>query len=289
MARKLSYQIMFVVLSSIGFSCQTILDADTSLEKPKLVVNSIFGQDSTWIVNVTWTRDIRDFPGHYSYQAVGEGAQVTIYDEHKALIENLTFSADGYAYVGNTAPLYGKTYSVQVEFIGEVTLKASSYLPPPVPILSVETDSSLYQSTGDALMDVVFNDPGDKVNYYQVKVLKKINNSIGDEILFFAPIDPALKNDYSSTRSLLLSDSQFNGEEYILRLKVRGSGYSQIESPVRIVLKSISEEFYKYLTTKNLQDNTARDPFAQPTQIFSNVENGLGIFAGYSSSVFELK
>ena len=292
MPRKLIYQIIVIVLSSICLSCETILDTDTSLEKPKLVVNSLFTQDSTWNVSLTWTRNIGDTLRFLYFQPVGEAARVTIYDEHHSPIENLTFGVTDYytfAFLGNTAPVFGKTYSIQVEVEGEAILKATSYLPPPVPILSVVVDSSLYQSTKDVLMEVVFKDPRDKINYYQVKVFKRINNSIGDEVLFFAPIDPALKNDYSSSRSLLLSDSHFNGGEYRLRLKVSGSGYQQVKSPVKIDLQSVSEEYYKYFTTKNLQINSRLDPFAQPAEIFSNIENGLGIFAGYGSSVVELK
>ncbi len=55
----------------------------------------------------------------------------------------------------------------------------------------------------------------------------------------------------------------------------------------KIEIRSLSEEYYNYLYSTNLQESITEDPFAEPVQIFSNVENGLGIFGGYNIQTFE--
>ena len=50
----------------------------------------------------------------------------------------------------------------------------------------------------------------------------------------------------------------------------------------------ISEAYYQYLKTARLHDDTLANPFAEPLNVYGNVENGYGIFAGYSSRTFEL-
>ena len=50
----------------------------------------------------------------------------------------------------------------------------------------------------------------------------------------------------------------------------------------------ISAAYYEYLKTARLHDYTRENPFAEPLSVYSNVENGYGIFAGYSSQTFEL-
>ncbi len=285
MIRVINNKIFLLVLLGVVFSCQTILDTDSSLEAPRIVVNSIFTQDSIWNVSLTWTRNIRDFPGHYSYQPVGGNARVTLLDENYSPIEDLKFSPEGnFRFYSSLVSQSGKKYNIEVELKGEAILKGQSYVPLFVPILSASVDSSSYQLTEEVIVDVVFKDPVDRPDYYQVKVLKRINDQIGDENLNFTPVDQTLSNDYSSSENLLISDDTFNGREYKLQLRVRKSGYSQIEGPVRIVLESLSREYYQYSITKNLQANTSRDAFSQPVQIFTNIENGLGIFAGYSVS-----
>ena len=63
-----------------------------------------------------------------------------------------------------------------------------------------------------------------------------------------------------------------------------GSSY-----PNRIYLQilHISETYYEYLKTPRLHDETADNPFAEPLGVLGHVENGYGIFAGYSSRTFE--
>jgi len=48
-------------------------------------------------------------------------------------------------------------------------------------------------------------------------------------------------------------------------------------------LSSVSEDYYKYNVTLAKYEQTQGDPFAQPVQVYSNIENGFGIFGGYSS------
>ena len=145
-------------------------------------------------------------------------------------------------------------------------------------------------------MSLTFKDPGETKNYYEVKVLQDgyyIRNQ--DTIrfvnnLFVEPIDPAQSNDNFNGASKLLDDNLFNGKNHVFRMRLRSYRFNQQESTrVRVILQSVTESYYRYFATQSLQNNTSGDPFAQPVQVFTNVENGLGIFAGYSTSVIELK
>jgi len=82
----------------------------------------------------------------------------------------------------------------------------------------------------------------------------------------------------------VLKDELFNGNEYTVRFKTNNLSddfYSDEdhESFVEYFFEvhKISKSFYLYL--KSLEYNQYPDPFTEPTQIFSNVENGYGILA----------
>ena len=51
-----------------------------------------------------------------------------------------------------------------------------------------------------------------------------------------------------------------------------------------VQLKSVSEDYFNYFNTVSLQSWTSGDPFSEPVQVYSNVQDGFGIFAGYQSS-----
>ena len=131
--------------------------------------------------------------------------------------------------------------------------------------------------------------------------------------------DPATANPfYHYGRELLLSDASFNGQEHTLTvdmiqttgtdnplsyvflfkpllLGVQENVYDRqgnvvlvpgdfldLAFSLHVILRTTTEEYYKYNYTRDLQASTEDNPFAQPVQVFDNIEGGLGIFAGYN-------
>ena len=57
---------------------------------------------------------------------------------------------------------------------------------------------------------------------------------------------------------------------------------------LHVLLRTTTEEYYNYNYTRDLQASVESNPFAQPVQVFDNIEGGLGIFAGYSQTEKEV-
>lgn len=280
-------------------SCETVVNIDIPLEKPKLVVNSLFTPDSVWQVQISLNRHIlTDLP---FFPAV-EDAKVGVYDYNDQLISTLEHIGGG-VYRADTSPSPESSYTLKVETVTDPNTFAISQIPVVVPITSVEvvSDTSNFPFMNEEIvMKVNFSDPTEK-NYYLLKVLHEgyyIDNRTKDTVNYrsemnFTPVDPAYENDYDSRTGMLFNDNLFNGKDYRFLMKINPSilmhGNQYNAWHVDFILFSVSEAYYQYFTSKNLQDYTRGDPFAQPVQVFTNVENGLGIFAGYSASVFKLK
>ena len=129
--------------------------------------------------------------------------------------------------------------------------------------------------------------------------------------------DPVVDNpsdDYVS--ELLFKDVNFNGQAYELKLYMQQtSGIQNATYPslfardfydlgenvynpdgkiiykpgdtfptnfMYALLRTTTEEYYQHNYTRKLQSFVRSNPFAQPVQVFDNIDNGLGIFAGYS-------
>ncbi len=49
------------------------------------------------------------------------------------------------------------------------------------------------------------------------------------------------------------------------------------------MLRTLSSDQYHYLRTLQLQEFNEGDSFSEVVPVYNNIENGFGIFAGYSS------
>ncbi|MGB3848505.1 MAG: DUF4249 domain-containing protein [Tunicatimonas sp.] len=131
--------------------------------------------------------------------------------------------------------------------------------------------------------------------------------------------DPLIDDPFDRyAAELLFKDARFNGQEYELKLYMQqfigvsggvstfldiatkdfyvlneevydlqgnvvfGADESFPSYELFALLRTTTEEYYNYTRTRDLQASVESNPFAQPVQVFDNIEGGLGVFAGYS-------
>jgi hypothetical protein len=94
-------------------------------------------------------------------------------------------------------------------------------------------------------------------------------------------------------RYIYLSDEGFDGETVTLKffvIPVHVDFESNQNIMIKFILKSITNEYYEYLKTSNFQLELGDGSnLAEPVQIATNVQNGLGTFAGYNYAVYTLR
>lgn len=101
----------------------------------------------------------------------------------------------------------------------------------------------------------------------------------------------------------LFTDELIDGKEYNLQFRVGKSNYIEysdngfeIRPPNEgeftwyiISLQSLTYDAFLYMKSSHAQNWYGNDFFSEPVQAFSNIENGVGIFAGYNASGIEVK
>ncbi len=82
---------------------------------------------------------------------------------------------------------------------------------------------------------------------------------------------------------VLFDDALFNAKAMEFTIEVshwNSSGYYDPAKPMfRVVLQSFSEECYRYMKTASSSRDDLGGIFAEPVQVYSNVEGGIGVFA----------
>lgn len=131
-------------------------------------------------------------------------------------------------------------------------------------------------------------------NYYMITV-----NGYGAEDLFFSSLDLDLEffefdsffedGDTEGRRygnRAFLTDANFNGKQREYKVRIEGGDSQAVFVELRF--HHISKSYYRFELTKSAY-NYSDGFFSEPTQIYSNVKNGYGIFATAAASVYKVQ
>lgn len=289
------------VFAIIGLcSCETVIEIDIPEEPSKLVVNSYFSSDSLWEVNVSASEPILSAE---PLKFISD-ANVTITDSDGTSFKLEEVPEKKGVYRSDALmPESGRTYNIQVSAAGFTTVTSRGAAPTPVEITSIDTSTSFVDGFPETEILINFQDPASERNFYLLKLfyVQKIVANDGDTFTYQEEVGFALANDdiFSSGTGTLLEDTPFNGRNYTIGITTQAIGFippndstgpsDNFSASLIIELQSTSEEMFQYESSIFDYETSSGDPFAQPAQVYSNIDNGFGIFAGFSASRRELK
>ncbi len=267
-------------------SCELIVDVDVPFEKKQITVNSFFNPDSLWTIQLNLNRHVLD---EQPFE-MPDGAHAVIYQDDQPS-DTLISIGNGQYQSDNGKPDVDKNYSIRISHPNHGELRAHSSVPSPAQIISAEMYASGSQNT---TIKVKLQDAPAEDNFYELfadleqEYYQNQSQTIivSEHRLQLTSEDPAIQNDnepYSNT--VIFKDILFNGKEVELTFKVDAYNIANF-GVINITLRTLSEDGYNYLRTARLQENTSGDPFAQPVNVYNNIQNGFGIFAGYSTSFY---
>jgi hypothetical protein len=289
--------ILFLSVTSflLFTNCTKEIEFDAQDIAPRIVVNSLFTNDSLWTANISRSVGVLETT---SYTSIDD-ADVSIFDGNGVQVTTLTNQGDGlYTSPTGATPQADELYTIEVNAPGYTSVNATNRIPTAVQINSIDTVSSTNSDGEDILETTInFQDPPANENYYMVEVLVKgtwIDEFEGDTIEFREPLRISCNDINVETINrfnsggfentylyLMLKDENFDGEDYALTFSVINyAELKDLELFGEIRLVNTSEAYFNYLKSFNMYQRASGNPFATPVQVYSNVENGMGIFAG---------
>ena len=310
------HSLLFLLLV-VGSACETVVDVDIPKENPRLVVNAFISPGQDVGIRITKSKSVLDQAESFPLVT---GAQVTLFENGQEVTQLVDETAGWYTAPFRPEP--GRRYSVQASAEGAEAVEASSSIAAPVLIRQLTADTLQIESgvtcinedceptySQEYRLQLQLSDPGDAVNYYEIVAYAvtldslpqydRMGNFVGYDTLrqrqrvSFQTDDPVVNNSFSSVvgdefygSSLLFNDDLFSGEGYTVDFTTNNvSGYStgSILKKLTVELRTLSEDQYQYLRTRDLQEFNNGDLFSEVVPVYSNVENGFGIFAGYSA------
>lgn len=295
--RYLSYFFFLLFLSS----CIKEVKLKSEFEGSKIVLNGFIGPDSLVRVHVSLSHALDEVAPEMS------SAQIVLL-ENGMVTGSFQYQGNGW-YLNPVYPDVNKQYQIKVSVDGYGSVSARTSIPDLPQNLSgtyYKTSTVPSEDASGVMVyptqtKIEFKDAAQQANYYE----------FGPNTFLFETsqeTDPSLLSDGDlsfNPSTYYCSDMLFNGNEKTLLLQKGGSvflnfGTIFFDANYKRCFKTCSAEYYQFRKswTKHLFNQQNNDPlddpiqllfFGDPVVLYSNVDGGYGVFAGYNAIQLPIK
>lgn len=293
--------VLFILLL-LQFSCEKPANITAGDVQPKIVVNSVFTHNQILQLNVLSSTSIQN------NNPILTNLDVALYSHQftkKATINYLTpiqtsFTPD---------TIYKGFYHLRVAAPDYDTIYAIAKIPNPIEVTASKSDSIILYGQEVYQIDLAITDNPNLEDYYMINSRLRVKTTDGstsyrDWEVFTA--DQITDNQintqtrFNNYKNIYLSDQKVTNNTTSIRtvayidkqltedIDVRFLDSAVVELNVR----RVEEDFYQHAFTieqyqEQLESGIGLEK--QYTKVHSNIEGGLGIFAGYSEKQFEFQ
>lgn len=327
-SKKLYKLVIWLLLLSGTVSCTKEIEVDFPQEPDQLVIFSLFHPDSVWQVSVSTTKDLNtpfapydvvseavveiyqdqqlvdqlEFQGYLDPTRVQDNVRGITYDTVFWRNENIYRSEEGFK------PEAGVAYTVVVSAPGYTSVTATNQIPH-LPLIEVKevdrrTDRNwpgFNPNEAYTAVTTVIHDAKDENNFYlagasYMMPRYQYENGVIYDTTYQHQYLEAVTFEIRSTSLYpykLFSDQSFYEISYPVLIGIRLDELFTLMSVNQLSLHVgiVSEAFYKYYESFERQNlyGIGLVNLTDPPIIYSNVEGGLGIFAGYNTRDFDVQ
>ena len=303
--KRINFRLLYflICILSTFLSCTKEVEITIPQKETKLVLNSLFSLDKPLEVHLSRSTNFLD----YKIIPV-EDATVVLYSENKA-IDTLNYT-DTCFYISQFTPEINKRYTIKVKDTELANITTTDYIPYKPVIISGERIENLYTDevgNYNSRLKLNFRDDPHVKNFYLIGLFYRdnytsymrkpgTNETIQDTangwcwLRSEAPVIQSKNEQIQSWgKSIIFNDDLINGQNHSLIIDyTRGFsvGRKMIEDYTMYVhFYSISENYYNYQRKLNMRSNSGSEFLnntGEVVRMYSNIENGYGIFAGYN-------
>jgi len=281
-------------------SCETYVDIEVPPIPQKPVLNCLFTENETFRIELSLSGQVND-----TSTTLINNAELLLYS-NGVFIEKLQNKGKG-LYLSSNKAQKGSMYTIKASIEGYQTIQASDSLPQMVPIsdlyLKKKAIVNIYGGENPQVTFSIHDSLGIK-NFYEIDLFEiymttyyRLDKTYLDTPMYknsaiehWLIDDPALSNEFIAGRNTTISfsDIVFDGKVYSLKLPLYNDGSIKYY----LLYNVCSEKYYRYKSTIDkhvfnqggfLYSELMIVDGGNPVEMYTNVENGYGIFAGYLS------
>lgn len=286
-------------------SCEKEITVNVPEYTPLLVVNSDTEVGDTMRVSVGKSISILKFKNGQDLSV--RDAQVLLLKSGK-IVDTMKYDAMLNDYNSKTIAEDGGMYEVRVNAPGYKEASASTIVPSFVKIESIQRIAKARLDMDGMPQDelrITFKDPASAGDFYILSFTK--DNTSGDTSMFYSScintVDASIEsvsneqidqNTCLNGNAIFIRDALFNGTTKELRVFINSAylePYSYGGTVYRVIaaLQHVTEDYFKFRKSYQFAIENGDNPFSEPTNVFTNVKNGYGVFSVLSYDAAEVK
>ncbi len=306
MTQSHQYKWIFILLTFgllFATSCEEPVDLDIAIQEPQIVVNSNFAPGQPFRVSLTKSKNVLTTEA----EEFVNNAVVKVFDPQGVELDELRLInfRTPYYESRSLSPESGKVYRLEISIPGQPQIIAEDIVPLPVALKAIEMDTiEIFGEVDERIykveIDVNFEDPIGAQDYYHLSLYNHIDDGSMESMFDgdgpndgkkrLAPLMP-LESDKANPAvtfhyedgGVLFTDEDFDGQEASLKFySLLSLNNEAHKGKVVGELRTVSKAYYLYHTSLSRQIANKDRPFVEPISVYSNIENGLGIFSGYA-------
>lgn len=274
---------LFLLVTSL-WSCEDAFETTLEIDPPeytKQLSIQAYGstRDSVLRVSVTSTTGVLEEKTKDQIKVTDAILLLYKNDVFVDTVPNGTWDGFDYTYFNiNFEP--GAVYKLVVEAPGFPTATAEAILAE-----ASEVKSAIFNENGisndigedNSEIEILIADDVSTENYYEVTPVIMDNIGSSNHIRIES-VDPIVLQGFHYN-ILIFDDLSFNGMEKKLLLSTNKKKKSDVKDKLFINWKDISKAHFLFSKTARIQSDSEDNPFSTPIQIYSNIDNGVGIFS----------
>ncbi len=276
--------ILIILITTVLFSCEKVLEYDFPEQPKKLVIYSFFSPDSVWTVSVYKLQHVLNKIDTVNYYVTD--ATVKLYENNNYL-ETLQHIEKG-KYISQNKPKEKSTYYIEVIADGfPIAVSEKEKVPKKVTINSFTHTDSLIENlfTQTDYLDIEYAEnyaytylvnlrtEEDYIQFYSQNAKANFSDNIYSKYNWYSRDIIKLNKLKSITDNFSFFLSIYT--DYLL---------STEDTCMAMYIHSVTKSYANFERTSFEQNGGITDPFLSAENIYTNINNGLGIFAAYSST-----
>lgn len=296
---KRSIQVLFII-GILTASCEKIIDINVPEKDRKIVFNSLINPDSTLAVNLSKSKSILE---DNSIIILADGV-VSVFEDDN-FIGDMEYSEQGWYFLRGYKPNQGNKYRFEVDHSQLRPVSAEVSVPFEVPVIQLDTSRSFDEYGNDIYkMSISIDDPEGEENYYALSIVTtgRVYDWVNEEFLdsiqtyntYFRLAGEGGNNpgsdfveqkpSFTVDGKMFIMDAPFRTAGGRMELALEYYIYSSAPDSitVNVSLDHIDRSYYYYAASKEKYYQSGGNPFAEPVQVYSNIENGFGLMSAYA-------
>lgn len=289
--------IFFGLLILALCACEKEIEYQGEGKEPLLVLDAVL--EINVPPSIRLTRSVFFLSNNQSSADVGiNGATVKLTDITNGIEYVLTSGSSSGYYQGSVSIKPNTRYKIEISHPKYTAISSEMTTVSQINLSDLDTSSVLDNFTTRYFLKLKFQDPNES-NFYGVSVFSKRKITYYDFDSTILQIDSSTMVEYLESKDpsmafqrsggIFFDDAYFNGSFKTYGVEVGVYSYN-FNQEVEILswtatLTNLSEGAFKYF--KSIGNNQPNGPFNDPSNVYTNVKNGLGIFGSYSRSFLE--